>query len=415
MNVARQAVKTMNTGNFFRVDRRIWSAVCGLGTNPAVAYLVLAQGTDANNRLTRWSTTSLKTHAGMTWERGRLAIEQLVDSEFIRYAKDHTRARPRYQLPTWQEVLPALTVRLEADDGYAWMVCQDIKAGKQPSTKPARGAAERLVSSGLVQKLADGGYRDLLQPDSDPSAEYIWLPNTLVTGTDQGEDSPVRRLRSAGDVWTLRLLVDLYHAQNLRDDGGISPRILCQQYERELVGEQGVFKVWAFRSSQRYLRWSGPLASHQSRPEVEGKNHPIWENIAQLCTSGLLTFVPHMWEGDSTEAEVIHAYGIEGIGGEHLEIEVGEAAHQAGLRMALEAKVTRARLEGYSWLAPIKNTLPDAQLIGVARLRYRPHTKRTSEWFAELTEKAPRWTQFYQELAEPEWRLNAEKACAAGA
>ena len=397
----------MNAGNFFRVDRRIWGEVCGLGMNPAVAYLVLVQGTDANNRLTRWSVTSLKRYTGMSWERGKPAIEQLIESEFLRYAKEHTRARPRYELPTWQEVLTARAARLQADDDYAWMAYQDIKVGRQPRTKAERGTAERLVSSGLVQRSADGKYRDLLQSDLDPSAEYIWLPNTLVTGTDRGEDSPVRRLRSAGDVWTLRLLVDLYHAQNLRDDGGISPRILRQEYERKLIGEQGIFSVWAFRQVTQTLWWSGPFAAHQFRSKVEGKDTPVWESVKHLCRSGLLTFVPHLWESDSEQAEVIHAYGIEGIGGESLEIEMGEAANQAGLSMALEAKATRAQLEGYSWSAPIKNTLPDAQLIGVARLRYRPHTQRTSAWFAELKENAPRWTQFYQELAEPE----AEAEC----
>ena len=415
VNVARQAVKTMNKGNFFRVDRRTWSAVCGLGMNPAVAYLVLAQGTDANNRLTRWSTTSLKTYAGMTWERGRLAIEQLVESEFIRYAKDHTRARPRYQLPTWQEVLSARPAR--ADD-YDRKIYDDIKVGKQPRTKLERGAAERLVRLGLVQESGRREYRDLSQPDLDPSGEYIWLPNTLVTGTVEGEESPVRRLRSAGDIWTLRLLVDLYHAQNLRDDGGISPRVLREKYERKLVGQQGIFYVWGFKQTNRELYWAGPFVAHQSRHMVEVKGHPIWENINQLCRCGLLTFVPHLWEADSAGAEVIHAYGIKGIGGEQLEIEIGEAAHQAGLRMALEAKVTRASLEGYSWFAPIKNTLPDAQLIGVARLRYRPHTQRTSEWFADLNENVPRWIQFYQALnqkAEQPGRLNGEKVSAVGA
>ena len=397
----------MSTGNFFRVDRRTWAAICELGINPAVAYLVLAQGTNGNNRSTSWSVTSLKTYAGLSWERRKPTIEQLIKSEFLRYAKEHTRARPRYEFSTSQEVLSACAARADA---YDRGIYDDIKAEKQPGTKSARGAAERLVRLGLVQESADGRYRDLLQPDLDPSAEYIWLPNTLVTGTDRGEESPVRRLRSAGDIWTLRLFVDLYHAQNLRDDGGISPRIIREEYARKLIGEQGIFNVWAFKRSNQSLGWKGPLAAHRLRPEVEGKGHPVWENVAQLCRSGLLRFVPHLWEGDSEQAEVIHAYGIEGIGGEQLEIEIGEAAHQAGLRIALEAKLTRAQLEGYSWVAPIKNTLPNAQFIGVGRLTYRPQTKRTSQWFAELRESAPRWTQFYQEMAEPERKLNAGAA-----
>lgn len=296
------------------------------------------------------------------------------------------------------------------------MIYKELCAGKHPRTKAERGAAERLVQSGLAKKSGYSEYQGLLRPDPDESTGYLWLPNTLVTGTDQGEESPVRRLRSAGDIWTLRLLVDLYHAQNLRDDGGISPQIVRENYERKLVGQRSIFNVWAFKQSGLELFWNGPLIAHRSRLTVEGKDSPIWENVTQLCRSGLLTFVPHLWENGSEQAEVIHAYGIEGIGGEQLEVELGEAANQAGLRMTLESRVAQARFEKYSWLAPIKNTLPDVQLIGVGRLRYRPHTKRTSEWFADLRESAPRWTQIYQDLCpNVEQATNLSEQTASGA
>jgi hypothetical protein len=43
-------------GDFFAVDRVVWSPVCKLGSiNAAVAYLVLARGTGGDNRTTSWS------------------------------------------------------------------------------------------------------------------------------------------------------------------------------------------------------------------------------------------------------------------------------------------------------------------------------------------------------------------------
>jgi hypothetical protein len=66
--------------------------------------------------------------------------------------------------------------------------------------------------------------------------------------------------------------------------------------------------------------------------------------------------------------------------------------------MALDRKVEKAEEDGYCYLAPVKNTLPNVQMIGVGRLTYRPHTKRTSGWFADLSQTAPRWTQSYKEL-----------------
>jgi hypothetical protein len=118
----------------------------------------------------------------------------------------------------------------------------------------------------------------------------------------------------------------------------------------------------------------------------------------QLRDSGLLSFVPHLWESASAEAEVIHAYGIEGVGGEPLEIEMGEAANRAGMQMVLESKLKQARAEGYHWTAPIEKDLPDVQLIGVPRLRYRPQTTKTSEWLGDLKDSGPGWINRYDDL-----------------
>lgn len=42
----------MSGTGFSHIDRRTWAAVCGLGMNPAVAYL--ACGTGRDNRTTAW-------------------------------------------------------------------------------------------------------------------------------------------------------------------------------------------------------------------------------------------------------------------------------------------------------------------------------------------------------------------------
>jgi hypothetical protein len=47
---------------------------------------------------------------------------------------------------------------------------------------------------------------------------------------------------------------------------------------------------------------------------------------------------------------------------------------------------------------PVLRTRPNAQMIGVWRLTYRPHTKRTAAWFAELQSSAPGWIRIFEEL-----------------
>jgi hypothetical protein len=329
----RMAEPNSRGAGFFAVDRRNWARICDSGTiNEAVAYLVLAQGTGRDNSCTSWSVTSLKTYAGISWDRGTRAIAGLISKRFIEPTEKSTKGRPRYRIV------------------------------------PAAG-------------------------DADP----IWLPNTLVTGTANGEDSPIRRLRAAGDMWALRLLVDLYYAHNLRDDGGISPHLIRAEFDRIALGEHGIFNVWGFRSKGYSLWFSGPLEAHRARPKINS-DLAVWSTFLQLQREGLLSVVPHLWENDSLDAEVIHAIGSR-ESGEPLERELASEASRAAMAMIPHSKAAAAMRGGY-FLVPVVNTLPNVQMIGVARLRYRPHTKRTSAWQRELAVNGRAWVERYREYLE---------------
>src|ERR1019366_7571209 len=130
--------------------------------------------------------------------------------------------------------------------------------------------------------------------------------------------------------------------------------------QRRMVGEQGIYRVWAFRPEVPAL-WFG--------------NCTIPAGVNHLVTQGLLTYVPHLWENESDEAELLHGYGT-CEGGEPMEVEMGRAAHRAALAMVPEFKLRDAIAEGFSDLAPVANTFPNVQMVGVPRLRYRPHTTR---------------------------------------
>jgi hypothetical protein len=224
---------------------------------------------------------------------------------FIRRADNCTTGRPRYELRSHAEVAlndqeRRLLDELRRDKGI-------VLAGSYPRKHQLRA----LEARGVVARQSDGSYTAV---DATNSENLIWLPNTLITGTEAGEDPPVRRLRSAGDLWTLRLLIDLFHAQNLRDDGGISIRLLPQKYERVLVGEQGIFNVWAFKPGRSDAWFSGCFEAHKDRPRDAAGNHPIWKSIHHLRREGLLSYVAHLWENDTDSAEIIYSYGIDGVG-----------------------------------------------------------------------------------------------------
>lgn len=215
---------------FFAIDRRTWAKVHDLGKNPMVAYLVLARGTGGDNKSTNWSTQAVANYAGIGIERAKSAIAQLVSAKLIVHTPGSTRVKPRYE---------------------------------------------------LIQPNEEDGDLD----------EKIWLPNSIVTGTPNGKDlSPVYRLRGAGDAWTLRLFIDLYYAQNLRDDGGISPRVLSQTFDRQRVAEQGIYVVWAFRPGNWSGNWEGPFAAQKKRQHTKGTDHPVWHSVRLLTSMGLLVF-----------------------------------------------------------------------------------------------------------------------------
>ena len=338
-------------GSFFVVDRRMWSKICDRGMNSAATYLVMACGTGRDNQTTNWSAQALHRYCGITWGRARAVIEGLIHEGFVRYAAGHSPAKPRYEL---------------------------------------------VVLSPLGET----------NEDSEP---LIWLPNTIVTGTGKGETPPVKRIRSAGDILAMRLFVEMYHAQNLRDDGGITPQIIRASYAREYTGEKGAYVIWGFKSTQRLINWRGPFAAHEKRPGAAGR-HPVWDSIDLLEKMGLLSFIPHIFENDSPEAEIHHPYGVGTQGEEPIETEIGEAAELAARAMCPEWMIEHAENEGFEHFCPASQTMPNIEMVGVARLRYRPHTSRTAAWYAQLQQFGSTWIEKYQNLAATAQAFEVSKA-----
>jgi hypothetical protein len=385
-------------GCFFAVDQRTWAKLPETAMNEAVAYLVLAQGTGGNHKATSWSVNALKTYAGISWERGKAAIENLIGRGFIRCAQTHTATRPRYEIATFGEWHRDEAARQPAPDFLERELLEKVQKGEQPATKPHRKRADSLLKRGILVRDTRGLYRLPEPPTDGPSENLIWLPNTIVTGTTSGEESPVRRLRSAGDVWALRLFVDLYAAHNLRDDGGITPQAIWQPFDRRLVGQQGAYTVWGFTEKTSNLHLTGPFAAHKLRAQT-GKDHPVWESVHLLRRLGLVNFVPHIFENSSPQAEIIHPYGIGGAGEEPIETELGSTADAVARAMCLPSNVETAQEDGCDYFCPVLHTKPDVQMIGIARLHYRPHTRRTAAWFAELHQSARKYIERYREFA----------------
>lgn len=214
-----------------------------------------------DNRFTSWSATALKTYAGISWDRANAVNDGPAEKQFLKRAESSTKGKPRYELLSASELAAAIfTKKQDALAPVERLLLTEVrerrgklKYGRRGNSTPLTAL---LVALGLVRRQGDT-YFAIDAPDARVDPDLIWLPNTLVTGTERGDDLPVRRLRSAGDIWTLRLLIDLYHAQNLRDDGSISPTLLWQEFTRMEVGERGIFTVWAFKPEQNGFHGEG--------------------------------------------------------------------------------------------------------------------------------------------------------------
>jgi hypothetical protein len=390
---------------------RAWARACGLGLNPAVAYLVLARGTGADNRATTWSVQAIETYTSVSRGPAHEALKALRRAGLVRVLREGTRPKyrlvPAHEVPGCEGHPPAALDQIErrfleqlSPDGSRVA----SRASRDWDYHVPKAVAQELVRKGWARELGGNQFaRISYDPEAAARPDWTWLPNELVTGA-AGETPPVELVRQTQDVMTLRLLVDLYHAQNLREDGGVSRKLTWQEHERFEVGRQAQFTVWGFRYKSGYVTWSGLIACHRrekltEEEEAAGKNPGVdfFRRQGQLTRLGLLEWVPHLVEGAGPEAEIIHPLGDGGS--EDLEDRLGAAAEEAASLMLTEGQHARA-MENDLRLAPVPRHVAEVQLVGIARLRYRPRTRMTAAWWAELQAKGERHLARYRGLVE---------------
>lgn len=335
-------------GQFFAVDKQRWIQVCNAGLNEAVAYLVLACFSGKTNANTAASVHALETYTGISRSRAKEAIDSLKTLHLIRQTRGGSH--PRYDL------LPP---------------GQHGTGG--PKSKPGEAAADN----------------------------WIWLPNTLVTGA-ASECPPVESVRQTQKLGSLRLFVELYDASNLRDDGGISRRLVFRKYHRERLGQQAGYVVWGFIQDCDHVFSDAPHARPYKRDltvaeKSDGKNQSagFWETYRALETLGLIETVSYLWESEDDDAEPMHPYQAGPL--DCIETRIGLAAHQAGAALLTPGQVKHASAKGL-WLAPVREHRERVAMVGIKRLRYRPKTRKTGAWWAELQRTGAKWLDVYQRV-----------------
>lgn len=83
-------------GDFFTIDKSVFMTACGLSLNAGIAYVIMACGSQGNNRTTAWSVQAVSKYADITRMRAERAINELESAELARKIK--AGSKPLYIL-----------------------------------------------------------------------------------------------------------------------------------------------------------------------------------------------------------------------------------------------------------------------------------------------------------------------------
>ena len=88
--------------------------------------------------------------------------------------------------------------------------------------------------------------------------------------------------------------------------------------------------------------------------------------------------------------------------GEEEERQVALAAHEAGRAMITDHNYAKAQaaLGCPPWLCPVRSHVTDVELVGIARVVHRPHTRRTSAWARNFLHQCEAHRALFASLSE---------------
>lgn len=230
------------------------------------------------------------------------------------------------------------------------------------------------------------------------SDERIWLPKSIIMPL-AGEIPPVERIRQTQDVMVLRLFVELYYAQNLAADGGLSRGVYYSTYQKTSYAEHGQTTFLGFDNlDSSTVAWDtdvtkAHLAQITKAEKEEGKNagHLFFKRIRILRDLGLLEYSVCLFESSHSESEML--FPIDGPTAD--EKEVHNMAQAVAERILPDWKFEN---NPHEYLIPVYRHQEKAELYGIFRLRHRPHTTMTGAWWATLQDRINTALQTFENI-----------------
>ncbi len=234
---------TGQRGNFFAVDGAAWAKVCALGINASVAYLVIARGSQADNRTSAWSVNAVEQRTGISRPRAVKAVEALIAAKLLQRTGSTTA--PVYSLQTGADM---------ADDAWIW----------------------------LPNELVDGAVGEV------PPVELVRQSQNALA------------MRLLVDLYKMHDLANEGGIQWRKGEG------IRQEYTKSLLYRFGEFDVYSFTETQKsYWVLAKALDGYFGKKPICARDD-IWPAIGILETLRLLRFKPHLVEADTAVGEILH-------------------------------------------------------------------------------------------------------------
>jgi len=253
----------------------------------------------------------------------------------------------------------------------------------------AKVARSTLLNSEYVNVLSRGKHPKYELPRSigfQEKRDEIWLPNELITGAAD-EVTGIERVRQTGDVMRLRLLVDLYHQQNLVDDCGVARDCVHESFERKRIAESGIYTIWGFsRDAMSCFPQNEAVSPHHV-----GDSDFFLERFNTLRDLGLVEVTPYLCETSKPDAEIIHpldsVFGCE---------DLSTVMDDAVFNMLPDQYSGECCL--YDFVVPVPRHISNAAVVGIAQTRYRAKTSLTAAAKAHHIERISAYRDAYEQM-----------------
>lgn len=304
-----------------------------------LCYLVLAAGTGADHRLTKWSARACEEHVGIGTPRAKRAIDELIKAGVIEVTETATKLSPQYRLP-------------------------EIPRTSDPIFLPVQIVTGLNGETSVLRRVRETG---------DPLLLRMLLDLYGMIQLDATHGVPIHNVRASGSAPKRAFEIGVHSVWALKQSA--SPT--------------NAFGPW--------------LAVHKTKAKVETEAwQEFWDRLAVLRKMGAVWFEQWVFDGVDADAEPLFPvdFGFQYEAAERDDTtDLSEIVFETTAALAGERSYLLEQTDA-DMLVPLPAHQRPPTLVGVLRLRVEADTPGRRRAFAKRNTQIERYARAYQQLAK---------------